>query len=40
MKGIKGVSLHPRDEGGGDHYLVVHLKKSGALKKILLRELK
>ena len=40
MKVVKNVSLHPHDEGGGDHYLVVHLKKSGALKKILLRELK
>lgn len=40
MRVVFTVILHPHDEGGGDHYLVVHLKKSGALKKILLRELK
>lgn len=40
MRAMKSVVLYPRDEGGGDHYLVVHLKKSGALKKILMRELK
>lgn len=39
MRVVPTVVLHPRDEGGGDHYLVVHLKKNGVLKKILLREL-
>lgn len=40
MKVIKNISLHSHDEGGGDHYLVVHLKKSGKLKRILENALK
>ena len=33
------ISLHLYGEGGDDHYLVAHLKKSGALKRLLFREL-
>jgi len=40
MRGVKGISFHPCDEGGNDHYLVAHLKKDGRLKKILMGALK
>lgn len=40
MRRIQGVYLHGYKAGGDDHYLVVHLKKDGRLKKILVGELK
>ena len=39
MRVVPNVFLHPRPEGGDDHHLVVHLKRNGALKKMLMREL-
>jgi len=39
MRVVDNVFLHPRDEGKDDHHLVIHLRKNGALKKILMREL-
>jgi pimeloyl-ACP methyl ester carboxylesterase len=40
MRRVPGVVLHSYKEGGDDHYLVVHLKKSGKLRKILAGALK
>ena len=40
MRRVPRVVLHSYSEGGDDHYLVVHLKKSGVLKRILARELR
>jgi len=40
MRRVPGVALHSYKAGGDDHYLVVHLKKSGELGRILINALK
>lgn len=40
MHRVPSVVLHSYKVGGDDHYLVVHLKKDGRLKKILVGALK